>query len=738
MTQTFIEGNVRFTVLTECLLRIEQTSNGNFIDLATTTVINRDFPNVEVKVLRNQNGHALELITKGFHLYYDGGELTAISLYVDMLQASSLYQNRWYFGQPNGKKNLKGTIRTLDGVDGATTLDDGIQSKDGYSCLDDTNSFLFIEEEDCFKVRDEKGTDIYLFCYGHNYQEALTAYFQLTGFPPLIPRFALGNWWSRFYPYTQDEYKQLMDKFEERKVPIHVSVFDIDWHKRKIPQQYGSGWTGYSWNRELFPNPSALLAWLHQKGKKVTLNVHPAAGIRAFEDQYPEVANALNLDVKNEEPASFDLENRAFRDAYFDLVHHPLEKEGVDFWWIDWQQGLAKVANSLDPMWLLNYYHYVDNAKEHHGDGLILSRYAGPGSHRYPVGFSGDTVISWDSLAFQPYFTSTAANIGYTWWSHDIGGHMRGSFDGELATRWLQFGTFSPINRLHSSNNHFSGKEPWNYRSDQEAIQEKFLRLRSQLIPYIESANVLTHTQGIPIVEPLYYRWPECAEAYTNQNQYIFCGEMLAAPIVRPQDSKSQSAYSWIWLPKGEWVDYFSHLTYDGNTSIKAYRRLDDLPVFVRRGSIVVTNPEFGEDVSNLPKLLKAEVFPGQSTQYILYEHEGSSIAQTIFKWEEEKQELTWEVEDPDHILPVQREIQVEVISYRLEDCINELEVRIRLSHESFDLKQKIYEEFISSDYDYGAFINNLSRIEDQDLRDSLAEIAYVRRSYDKDEKANH
>lgn len=111
---------------------------------------------------------------------------------------------------------------------------------------------------------------------------------------------------------------------------------------------------------------------------------------------------------------------------------------------------------------MLNHFHYLDNARDNQRP-LTFSRYAGPGNHRYPVGFSGDAVISWDSLAFQPYFTATAANIGYGWWSHDIGGHFFGARDDELATRWLQFGVFSPIMRLHSGNNPFIAKEPWTF-----------------------------------------------------------------------------------------------------------------------------------------------------------------------------------------------------------------------------------------------------------------------------------
>ena len=97
---------------------------------------------------------------------------------------------------------------------------------------------------------------------------------------------------------------------------------------------------------------------------------------------------------------------------------------------------------------------------------MILSRYAGLGSHIYPLGFSGDTYINWETLDFQPYFTANAANAAYSWWSHDIGGHQWGGRDDDLYLRWLQFGVFSPIMRLHSTATPVLGKEPWKYRSD--------------------------------------------------------------------------------------------------------------------------------------------------------------------------------------------------------------------------------------------------------------------------------
>lgn len=193
-----------------------------------------------------------------------------------------------------------------------------------------------------------------------------------------------------------------MNRFAEEKIPFSVSVIDIDWHLRKIDPKYGNGWTGYTWNRKLFPDPPAFLEELHKRGMKVTLNVHPAEGVRAYEEMYTEMAQALDQDPQTEEPVVFDISNRTFMEAYFQYLHHPQEQDGVDFWWIDWQQGSISKIPGLDPLWMLNHFHYLDSGKNSRRP-LTFSRYAGIGSHRYPIGFSGDTVISWKSLAFQPY-----------------------------------------------------------------------------------------------------------------------------------------------------------------------------------------------------------------------------------------------------------------------------------------------------------------------------------------------
>ena len=162
---------------------------------------------------------------------------------------------------------------------------------------------------------------------------------------------------------------------------MSVAVIDMDWHLTKIDPKYGSGWTGYTWNSELFPDHVAFLKNLHDRGMKATLNLHPADGIRAYEKAYPALAEHMGVDAAAEEPVPFDPVSPKFMHYYFEDVLHPMEEEGVDFWWLDWQQGQKTGMKGLDPLWMLNHFQFMDSAR----NGLrprTCSRYAGPGSHR--------------------------------------------------------------------------------------------------------------------------------------------------------------------------------------------------------------------------------------------------------------------------------------------------------------------------------------------------------------------
>lgn len=618
-----IQGDVyRFTVLTSRMIRLEYAADGQFEDRPTQTVFNRDFPVPAYRIVENEE--ELQIITEHVHLHYTKGPFAANTLYIDVLGNFSTYYSRYTFGGP--LRTLKGTARTLDHADGVIPLEEGILSRQGYAAIDDSNAFVLTEDH--FVEPRRSGThDIYYFGYGHDYKQALRDFYHLTGPTPMLPRQVLGNWWSRYWRYSEKEYKDLMTRFKTEDIPFSVSVIDMDWHVTDIPERYGSGWTGYTWNRDLFPDPRGFLQWLKDDDRMVTLNLHPADGVRGFEEAYEAMAVAMGVDPESDVRIPFDFSDRTFIENYFTKLHHPHEADGVDFWWIDWQQGANSKMKGLDPLWMLNHYHALDIARDGNRP-LIFSRYAGPGSHRYPVGFSGDTIISWASLQFQPYFTATASNIGYGWWSHDIGGHQRGEKDDELSTRWLQYGVFSPIMRLHSTMSIFNGKEPWRYSTDAANVMKKYLQLRHQLVPYIYTMNARNHFDGLPLVSPMYYEHPEDDQAYNVPNQFYFGTELIVAPMVTPMHRKLHMTSTTAWLPEGEWFDFFNGHRYRGGKQIRLFRYLEDQGVLAKAGAIVPLGRHLEQsNALHNPKELEVVVFPGASNRFTLFEDDSAGVA---------------------------------------------------------------------------------------------------------------
>ncbi len=643
----------RFTVLTDRLIRMEYQPQGHFVDEPTQRILCRDFPKVDFRVI--DRGDSLEIITEKLRLTYDKGPFSPEGLRIELHESFHVYGSAWSYGDP--VRNLKGTARTLDGADGAVELEDGLLSRQGFTLLDDSDTAL-LGPDQWPVAKGWKSLDLYFFGYGHDYLGCLRDFYRLSGPVPLLPRFALGNWWSRFYRYSEESYLALMERFREKGIPLSTAVIDMDWHLTDIPAKYGSGWTGYTWNPELFPDPERFLRRLHELGLRVTLNVHPADGVRAHEESYLPMAKALGVDWTHEDKIPFDAADRAFLEAYFQYLHHPQEDRGVDFWWLDWQQGSRGSAPGIDTLWQLNHLHFLDSGRGGR-QPLTFSRYAGLGSHRYPVGFSGDTYATWASLDFQPYFTANASNAGFTWWSHDIGGHQGGRRDDELAVRWLQFGVFSPIMRLHSTSNEFYGKEPWNYSVEAEAVMTRFLRLRHRLIPYLHSMNYRMHLEGEPLVQPMYYRH-DVPEAYECPNQYYFGGALMVCPITRPMDPSTMLGSFEAWLPEGVWYDLFTGQRYLGGRRMELYRSLEQIPVLVRAGGILPLAVEEMTGHLENPKLLEIQVFQGADGSFDLYEDGGGEPAITRFRFRSGQQaELAVEASgNPEGVIPTDRQFR--------------------------------------------------------------------------------
>lgn len=630
--QTLTYGDVRFSVITPKLIRVEVTENGLFCDEPTQSVLNRDF--CPVNFSAETIGKSVIIKTDCVKFIYD--------LNTYKMESITLSDGRKVTEYHEG--NLKGTCRTLDGVNGKTGIGEGIISLNGVALLDDSKT-LVLKTEGRVLPRDAAESDIYFFAYGFDYRTAVKDLFNLTGNAPLIPKFTLGNWWSRYKAYTQEEYTELMQNFIDNEIPVTVATIDMDWHWVDVVKRYGKdaldrikknsvfelfyntvfpGWTGYSWNTELFPDPKAFLSWLKENGFHITMNLHPASGCKFYEDAYSDFCDFMGIDKSTKEQIKFDITDEKFIEGYFRYLHHPHEEDGVDFWWIDWQQGKNTAIKGLDPLWALNHYHSIDIARNGKRP-LILSRFAGAGSHRYPLGFSGDTVQTWESLDFQPYFTSTASNIGYTWWSHDIGGHCRGYRDDELYLRWLQYGVFSPIMRLHSTSNEFMGKEPWMYNKFTERTAIEFLRLRHRLIPYLYSMNRKTATEGKALTEPMYYSDPKDPRAYKCPNEFYFGTELIVCPITEKCDKKTGLAGTTVYLPKGRYIDIFTGRIYNGNTLTEFYRDQSVIPVLAKSGAIIpLSNSYLTNDISN-PESFEILISRGNN-KFTLYEDDGETM----------------------------------------------------------------------------------------------------------------
>ena len=674
--ENIIRGDCwRVSVLTESLLRLEYDPEGIFEDRATQSVWNRNFPKSTFRVIDHED--SLEVITPKAHLIYDRKPFSANGLSIQAIGDYSAYHSIWHYGEDF--TDLGGTARTLDEADGAVPLGHGIISRNGFSVMDDSSS-LIISDDGWVEPRRKDTIDIYFWAYGHDYRGALSDFCRLCGKMPMVPRYALGNWWSRFYKYTEKTYKELVNRFKKEEIPFSVAVIDMDWHLTDIDPRYGSGWTGYTWNRDYFPDPEGFMQWLHDQGMHVTLNLHPADGIRAFEDIYPKMAEAMGIDPETEQPVDFDICNPKFVEESFRHIIHPGEKEGVDFWWIDWQSGGVSRMEGLDPLWMLNHYYYLDNAR----DGkrpMTFSRYAGPGSHRYPVGFSGDTLITWESLDFQPYFTACASNIGYGMWSHDIGGHMMGYKDDELAGRWLQFGVFSPIMRLHSSSSEFNGKEPWRYKPEIRTMMSDFLRLRHRLLPYLYTMNHRAYAENIPLVLPMYYDYPEEEYAYHVPNEYLFGSQLIAAPVTSPRIPKLNAAKVKVWLPDGIYYDIFTGRKYRGGRVLNMYRDINSIPVLAKAGAVIPTTDEIGNADSN-PQELCIHVYAGADGSFTLYEDDnvsedyktGKCVTTAMnFHWGSNAEFIIEGAQGETELIPEKRSLVIKL--HGIKDCTDRISV---------------------------------------------------------------
>ena len=655
---TEIVGKARFTLLTDRMVRCEWSEDGSFEDRPSLTFVNRVQP--PVKHTFERKGEGAVITTDKMRLEWTGGAFNETNLVVSVANVEMLPmananvaneggKPNWKLGIGTGnignngnikkdmtsvavlapdKENLLGTMRTIDGrtsiKDLLPRMEKGVLSRRGVAVVDDTTKPLFVKGGDYWKEWVEerpvraKGAyrDVTVFAYGHDYKGCLGDYVKVAGRIPLPPRWAFGYWWSRFWNDTESDYRQVVREMNSVGIPVDVCVIEMYWHENwgigerpDVMQPNGGqmwGWGGYTWNRRYFPDPAGLFRFLHGEGLKAPLNMHPACGIPECEEVYPRFARDYGWKGGGAIPFRGDEERWA--EVYFKDVIEPLEALGVDCFWLDWQQWLmAKGKPTLNnTFWLNHLFATHDAARVRPGGGvkrpIIYHRWGGLGSHRYQIGFSGDGESSWRMLEAIPWFTATASNVGYGYWGHDLGGHNRPQFkreeNGELLTRWMQCGVFTPIFRTHPSKDSLADRRPWKY-ADHFFILREAYRLRYRLAPYIYTAARQAYDTGVCLCRPMYYDWPEENAAYDSVNQYMFGDDILVAPVTKAVDLVTKEAEVEVWLPKGTWYDVSRGELLEGGRKLKRGYTIEETPWFVKAGALIPMYPDSVKRLGN-------------------------------------------------------------------------------------------------------------------------------------------
>ena len=626
-------GDARFEALTPSLLRVEYSPSHHFVNARTAVVKRRDW--APVKFSFQKTGAWVVAKTAAITLRYrlDSGRFTAQNLQISWNDNGST--RTWSPGQKD-PLNLGGLSYSLDGARQGhfPKTSDGILSRSGYFVLNDSKSPVWNSITDWIEPRPEPNDqDWYFFGYGRDYHLALRDYAQLCGRVPMPPRYALGtmitdlnyeylpqNPLVKNYHYTDRDVEKLVTKFRTAGIPLDVLVLDFGWHNY--------GWKGgYDWS-PIFPHPRQFLAWAHKDGLKISLNDHPGyedflanQGVLSPQDSHwAEVHKLLGLPPS--QPIRWNLAEKKQAEVFMKVLHFPLMDEGVDFWWVDGGAGSASMPGLNPQMWTNRVYY--DFSQQHTGKrAFIMSRYGGWGNNRYPGFFTGDTHSEWDVLSYEIAFTTRGGNVLDPYITQDIGGFLGQHVPFDLYARWIEFGVFSPLVRLHSQyENPQDGnvRMPWTYGPKGVALVKRYFGLRYRLLPYIYTYARVAYDDAMPLLRPLYLEYPSLPKAYAYPNEYFFGGKILVAPIADPSDEEE------VYLPPGTWTDYFSGQVYKGDSLLAVQAPLDFMPIFVEDGAILPLAPDMAYSDQKPLDHLTVAMYGPDGGSFRFYEDDGTSL----------------------------------------------------------------------------------------------------------------
>ena len=590
----FTGKKYRITVLTERLIRLEYNENGIFEDRPTLFARFRNFKRPDFNV--SETNTTLKIVTKYFELEYkkekkfDGGKLAPMSNLRVLLYNSD---KEWYYNHPEARR-----YPALVSINNnKIKKEKGLYSLDGFISIDDSKTDVILENGEIQK-REQNCIDIYLFMYNKDYFFCLNDYFSLTGKAPLLPRYALGNWYSKNEFYNETKIEKLTNLFIKNNVPISMIILNKWSNKMDLNELY---------------NSNELISNLYKKNIRLSLNIEDT---KSFDSKiYDNLGKYLKADKNGNIP--FNLYDPRTLDAYLKILIHPLILNGVDSLYLN------KIE--VNRLKLLQHYLYNDQRIVGTKRSLLCVPYS-KASHLYGITYSGNIKVGWESLKNIVEFNTSSFNIGMNYWMHDIGGTYDGIEDNELFTRFVEFGVFSPLLKLSSEGGKYYKREPWNWGIKTSKILTDYLNLRYRLIPYIYTENYKYYKFGKPIIEPIYYRYPTLYDHPLYRDEYFFGSQMFVCPITEKKDYVMNRVIHKLYLPEGIWYDYFTGKKYRGNRRYTSFYRDEDYPVFIKEGSIIpLATNKFND--TNLPTKLEILIFPGENNTYSIYEDDGKTLA---------------------------------------------------------------------------------------------------------------
>ncbi|MFC7157801.1 alpha-xylosidase [Halomarina halobia] len=431
----------------------------------------------------------------------------------------------------------------------------------------------------------------FVFFYGPSFKAIIEEYTALTGRVTRPPKWSFGVWMSRLGYESREHLESITARLREEEIPCDVVHLDPFWMR-----EFHS--CDLEWDIDQFPDPESMIAGLHEEGFHLSLWEHPyvPTGTDAFETARENgyfVTDATgkpyvmdNLCQGDYAGAIVDFSNPDAVDWWQEKTRELVEM-GVDVFKTDYGEGIpedAVFANGRTGASMHNYYPFLYNRTVYEAiadvngsdEALVWGRSAWTGNQRFPMYWGGDAQPSFNGMHSALRGGLSVSLTGFPFWSHDIGG-FRGTPSTETYIRWVQFGLLSSHSRCHGT----TPREPWAFGEEAVRVFKKFATLRYRLISYLYSYAETACRTGLPVVRPLVLEYTDDPTTYNLDTQYLLGEELLVAPVFRETGDVD------VYLPEGEWVDYWSAERYTGGQTLHRTVPLDEIPLFVRAGSIL-------------------------------------------------------------------------------------------------------------------------------------------------------